>query len=438
MTTQISKATSLTDKGKLVVGSYMGWSYPPESWRPATQSNTIGASTANPAVEKLKSPQDQITSAIANENWLSKLKKVPPKTVLKTPTQITKLAVILTLYFRDGSASGPIIPGAQVVGQDASGNSFQETADSRGYVTIAGDPGTWSFTASADGYKSNSWAQGITETDTKDAFLQKEKSSTEGSAEPQQQKPIASTTPFILTIYVHDGDQNGPAIMDAEITGQDGSGESFQQTTDSSGSVIISGNPGTWSFSASAFGYQTKSWSQSISDTCDRHEYLQQVQQQQESVPTTTQQGSESSVVGKWRINQPNCIYGKSGHDCASPRIFTFKEDGTYTNDAGAQGNWLQYGDTVRFLPNEAYSSSYVPDGSQKWDGSQGGVWETTCYPTIWEGVIKSDTMNGGFLWSGSCDQPASLENTAGLRPPIGPEDTWSAVRIDTGDSENQ
>jgi hypothetical protein len=140
MKTQISKATSLTEKGKLVVGSYMGWSYPPESWRPATQSNSIGASVDNPAVEKLNQ-------------------------------------VILTLYFHDRNRNGPVIPGAQVTGQDGSGNNFQQTTDSSGYVIIIGDPGTWSFSASADGYETNNWDQDITEDCTKHAFLKREQQS---------------------------------------------------------------------------------------------------------------------------------------------------------------------------------------------------------------------------------------------------------------------
>lgn len=82
--------------------------------------------------------------------------------------------VTLTLYVRDGSSSGPIIPGAKVTGHDGSGNSFQQTTDSSGYATITGDPGTWSFTASADGYDTNSWDQEIADICTKHAFLQKE------------------------------------------------------------------------------------------------------------------------------------------------------------------------------------------------------------------------------------------------------------------------
>jgi hypothetical protein len=85
------------------------------------------------------------------------------------PSQVT-----LTLYVRDGSASGPIIQGAWVVGSDGSGNSFQQTTNSFGYVTLSGDPGRWSFKASADGYETNSWDQEIIDSGTKHAFLQKE------------------------------------------------------------------------------------------------------------------------------------------------------------------------------------------------------------------------------------------------------------------------
>ena len=89
--------------------------------------------------------------------------------------QPTKPPITVTLYVHEGDQNGPIIPGAQVTGQDGSGNNFSQTTDSNGYMTIGGTPGTWSFTASASGYKSNSWSQSITNTCTKHAFLQKEK-----------------------------------------------------------------------------------------------------------------------------------------------------------------------------------------------------------------------------------------------------------------------
>ena len=85
----------------------------------------------------------------------------------------TSDSVTLTLYVHDETVNGPVTLNAQVTGQDASGKIFQQTTDRNGYLTITGDPGTWSFSVSADGYKTNSWSQPITETDTKDAFLQK-------------------------------------------------------------------------------------------------------------------------------------------------------------------------------------------------------------------------------------------------------------------------
>jgi len=90
-----------------------------------------------------------------------------------TIEEATQKEVTLTLYVHDGSKDGPIIPNAQVTRHDASDNSFQQTTDSNGYVTITGVPGTWSFSVSADGYETNNWDQKITETDTKDAYLMK-------------------------------------------------------------------------------------------------------------------------------------------------------------------------------------------------------------------------------------------------------------------------
>ena len=82
--------------------------------------------------------------------------------------------ITLTLYVHENSASGPIISGATVTGQDGAGNSFSQTTNSNGYVTIAGVPGTWSFTASKSDYDTNSWSQSITANDTKHAYLIKQ------------------------------------------------------------------------------------------------------------------------------------------------------------------------------------------------------------------------------------------------------------------------
>ena len=168
-------------------------------------------------------------------------------------------AVTLTLYVHDGSASGPVIAGALVTGQDGAGNTFSQTSNPAGYVTIAGQPGTWNFNVSKSGYQTNAWSQVITTTETRHAYLQ----------------PVI--TAVTLTLYVHDGSASGPVIAGALVTGQDGAGNTFSQTSNPAGYVTIAGQPGTWNFNVSKSGYQTNAWSQVITTTETRHAYLQPV-----------------------------------------------------------------------------------------------------------------------------------------------------------------
>ena len=91
--------------------------------------------------------------------------------------------VTLTLYVHDGSADGPVLSGAEVTGQDATGSSFSQTTDANGLVVIMGKPGSWQFTATKTGYAANSWPQEITETCTKHAYILAEEQTTEQASE---------------------------------------------------------------------------------------------------------------------------------------------------------------------------------------------------------------------------------------------------------------
>jgi hypothetical protein len=77
-----------------------------------------------------------------------------------------------------------------------------------------------------------------------------------------------------LILYVHEGSASGPVLSRAQVTGQDGAGNSFDKTTGTSGYVTITGTPGTWQFTASKSGYQTSTWTQSTTTTCTRHAFL--------------------------------------------------------------------------------------------------------------------------------------------------------------------
>lgn len=200
---------------------------------------------------------------------------------------------------------------------------------------------------------------------------------------------------FTLTLYVHDGNRDGPVIHGAQVTGHDGSGSSFEQSTDSSGYVTIPGDSGTWSFTASADGYKTNSWDQELTEECTRHAYLQSGEDQQESKNEppidscwtcdetqkeetqqesidlgAPRQNSDNSVVGKWAFHFIRKSWTSSDErviknsndewdttvDCSS--------DGTYTESTSYgtwPGEWIPVGDTIRFQSSNEFSD--YPDG---------------------------------------------------------------------------
>ncbi|MBU1613671.1 tandem-95 repeat protein, partial [Patescibacteria group bacterium] len=87
--------------------------------------------------------------------------------------QIPSPTVTLTLYIHEGSADGPVLSGVQVTGKDGGDNSFNQTTNVSGYVTITGVSGTWQFTASKSGYQTATWSNEITKTQTRYVCLVK-------------------------------------------------------------------------------------------------------------------------------------------------------------------------------------------------------------------------------------------------------------------------
>lgn len=180
---------------------------------------------------------------------------------------------------------------------------------------------------------------------------------------------VPSTQRVTLTLYVRDGSANGPIISGAQVFGQDASGNSFQETTDSNGYVTIEGEPGTWTFSVSADGYKVETWDQNIAEDCTKHAFLQ-------PVGHTVVQESESSVVGKWQVHQTWWISDVTD-DVLGPNgdneiIEIFYSDGTFTSQVVevnprtvmeefpewnevTKGKWTQYGNTVQEISEDVF-----------------------------------------------------------------------------------
>jgi len=126
--------------------------------------------------------------------------------------EVIGVGITLILYVHEGSASGPVISGTKVTGQDAVGVAFEETTNSSGYVTITGAPGTWNFTASKSGYSTNNWSQDITSTTTKHASLivvQKPDLIIEAIAWSPASPSIGETVIFTVTIRNQGTDNAG-------------------------------------------------------------------------------------------------------------------------------------------------------------------------------------------------------------------------------------
>ena len=90
-----------------------------------------------------------------------------------TVTSTVNQNVTLTLYICENSTSGPLLSGVSIGIVDGGGNSFGQTTNNSGYVTITGTPGTWNFSAMKSGYDTNNWSQSITTNCTKYGYIVK-------------------------------------------------------------------------------------------------------------------------------------------------------------------------------------------------------------------------------------------------------------------------
>ncbi|MDQ1261285.1 MAG: Lipoprotein NlpI [Euryarchaeota archaeon] len=76
-----------------------------------------------------------------------------------------------TVYVYDGNFNGTLLSGVQVAGQDAAATSFSGITDSNGVAVVSGQPGTWRFAFTKDGYETLNLIYNVTETDEGAVYL---------------------------------------------------------------------------------------------------------------------------------------------------------------------------------------------------------------------------------------------------------------------------
>jgi metallophosphoesterase (TIGR03768 family) len=93
---------------------------------------------------------------------------------------------------------------------------------------------------------------------------------------PEKQAKLSDRREQVaLTINVRDENLTGPQLSGVQVAGLDASGTSFNQLTNSDGSVVISGQPGTWQVTFSKDGYEPISLNYSVMNTQTTAAYLQ-------------------------------------------------------------------------------------------------------------------------------------------------------------------
>ena len=118
-----------------------------------------------------------------------------------------------TVYVHEGDLNGTLLSGVQVTGQDAAGNSFEGVTDSNGVAVVIGQPGTWQFEFTKNGYEMLDLSYDVTES---------------GEGAVYQVKASQTQEQVSQTVYVHEGDYNGTVLSGVHVTSRDAAGNSFE------------------------------------------------------------------------------------------------------------------------------------------------------------------------------------------------------------------
>jgi hypothetical protein len=179
-----------------------------------------------------------------------------------------------TVYVYEGDFNGTMLSDVQVTAQDAVGNSFEGITDSNGVVVVSGQPGTWQFTFTKDGYNPLKLNYDVAETGEGAVYLQRA-TPIQDQVSPTQDQVPQTQDQVSQTVYVYEGDFNGTMLSDVQVKAWDAAGNSFEGITDSNGVVVISGQPGTWQFTFIKDGYNPLKLDYDVTETGEGAVYLQ-------------------------------------------------------------------------------------------------------------------------------------------------------------------
>ena len=268
------------------VGNYLGWSYPPEAWRPKAAATSQSAKTSNEAQEAGNSI-DQDTSCLATALMSE----------ASVGTSEERVSVAWTIFNRVNSPNFPdtICGVANQRGQYAMNQKpTQELLDlAASLIAEPGDDPTGGAThffspmgmpkegEATGGYDIGGGLHEVEGISGKVYFpswaLTMESVGDITGVRPGYymfyRERIANEK-VTLTLNFHNGSAEGPILSGVKVSGQDSSGNAFSQTTNANGFVVITGLPGSWQFAATKLGYDDNSWSQEITETGIKHAYL--------------------------------------------------------------------------------------------------------------------------------------------------------------------
>jgi len=233
-----------------------------KSFTQITNSNGLTAIKGSPGTWHFEASKN----GYETRNWDWEITASESRRYFLFTSQTSRIEEIgFYLLFFEESLNGQRLPGVRITGQDGKGKKFDKTATATGGgIYLEGSPGTWHFEASKDGYQTNTWDQEITgRVGPINAFLVK-----------NSEIPPPKSENLMLYLTVHDGSIYGQTLPGVRVTGLDGAGKSFDQTTNQNGIVVLKGSPGTWHFEASKDGYQTETWDQELISSANRDAFL--------------------------------------------------------------------------------------------------------------------------------------------------------------------